>query len=534
MDNETKPTSGTKFIREFIHALVDMFHHASSRERSVVILEKITQRALSLQDYCAIWIFRKDAETGNIFLYSHHQLDPAMVEIQDKLAFTNCVAKFVFETGQPIALRDLDHCLRLPPEILSRNLEMQSHLSVPITINDNTVGVLNVGARNKRKFLIHEIQFLAVVAGIIGLLFKMEDRHRAMDDQTFFFKDTNLHNLIDIIMDGVLVLERDFRFTMINPSRKTFLEGFSEFEKGEFFHKLTDLHQNVIRELDAGKEIFEQEIVLSSPAGRCLRIIAAPLKKTDGIVESVLLAVKDLTREKVTARKEKIQTRISSIGTFVEGLTHELNNPLSAVSGYLQMLKKKSADHEDLLHITEKMETELNRAIVLVKDLVAMVQKKPVEKIPVHLDVLIQGLMDELRPQAEKHSIELTLETAEDLPVLYLERENIRQVFSVIMENAVLKIVQAGLQGSVNVSIQELEDAVQIVFVDSSPGVFLDRPREDFQLPSEEETVDRDMEIKFAVCHSVIRDHGGVMYAEILAGQGVALIVEIPTFFEDI
>jgi len=456
-----------------------------------------------------------------------------VVEAERSMEPRGCIVEFVLRTGQPISLKSMEHCQRLPAALTSSGLPIQGHISIPIRHSGVTIGALNVGTGSKRNFVLQEIQFLVLVAGVISFLFQQDHHRRLISQVQDPAVDLGLQDLVEKMVDGILVMDKDFRVTLINPAGRPFLASLTEFEKGEFFDKLSELEQPLMRNLtEAGKGVVEQELALSGPAGKMVRLTAAPRRKADGQFDTVVMIIKDITGEKALARREHIQTRISSIESLLEGITHELNNPLAAVSGYLQMMHRRYAGDAWISDITEKMERELNRAVVIVRNLVALAQKRPIEKVPVQLEQIVGGLVVELQSLFRKHHVEVDLQADGELPVLYVELDNMRQVFRSLIENSVQKMSEAGQAGILNIAVCRKPETIQVIFADSQPGVF---PADASKLadPATNPGPVEDAEIRLAFCYAVVKNHGGVIYAETEAGKGVGFVVDLPIYAED-
>jgi signal transduction histidine kinase len=532
-DYGEESTKRSLLIREMIQMLVDIVHQVFEVDNLTINLERIYDMLLTFQDYSAVWVYRRAEKGDGIYLHSHKGLPPALAAAERSLAPDGCLVEFVLRTGQPISLKNMDHCQRLPAGLLAEHLPLQAHISLPMKETGVTTGVLNVGTRNKRNFVLQEIQFLVLVAGVISFLFQQDRSRRLMSQLRDSSLDLGLQDLVERMVDGILLMDREFRVTLINPANRPFLGSLSEFEKGEFFDKLSELQQPLLKDLiQGGKDLAVMELALTGPAGKVIQLTASPRRRADGEIETVTMVVKDITGEKALARREQLQTRVSSIESLLEGITHELNNPLAAVSGYLQMLHRRFIDEPWISDITEKMDRELNRAVVIVRNLVALAQKRPIEKVPAQLDRILTHLVTEMEPVFKKSGIEVNLGMDENLPVLYIEVDNIRQVFRSLIDNSAQKMTESQRGGTLNIAVHRKPETIQIVFADTQPGVFQGDAARMLDPTTNPGPVE-DAEIRLAFCFAVVKNHGGVIYAEAEAGKGVGFVVELPIFTEE-
>ncbi|MBN2430994.1 MAG: GAF domain-containing protein [Acidobacteria bacterium] len=523
--DSTRTASGNLAQGELLQSLVEIFHHVTGATGGVLALDPICEILLTLQDYCSVWLHHRDEESGQVRLQYHLGLPAPLLAMQENTDFSRCVADFVLRTGQPMALRDLAHCRRLPADIIRQDLEMKAHLSVPVNIDGRTTDVLHVGVRHARRFLIHEIRFLAVVAGAMGLLFQKDQMRGVGDDHGRYLFETGAQTIISSLVDGILMVERDFRFTIWDPAGRSFLEGFTEIEKGECYDQLSHLFPVMLRCVDNGHRVYETEITLNQPPGKCLRVTATPLGKPGPAVERLLVSVKDLTREKVTARKEQLEARISSVSAFLEGITHELYNPLTAVSGYLQLLLSKLDAPTEVTELAWKMDLELNRAIGLVRELVDHARQGKLVRQPVHPGQLLRQLAEEIRESFQGTAVAVHIDVEEELPLVDLDRTSFRQALQGLLEFSAQKLRDGGNRGVLHVSAQQIDEVLHIAVRDNHPGLFEHPPDEEEPAGPD---VQRDYEVPLAFCFRVMRDHGGVMYAQTEPGKGLGYVVKLP------
>lgn len=523
--DSTRTASGNLAQVEWLQSLVEIFHHVTGAGSGALVMEQIGEILLSLQDYCAVWIHRLDDETGQVRLYYHLGLPAPLLAVQGDMDHAHCVTDYVLRTGQPMALRDLTHCPCLPEDIVRQDLEMKAHLSVPVIVDARTAGVLNVGVGHARRFLIHEIRFLAVVAGAVGLLIQKEQQRRMGDDHGRVLFETGAQTLIGKLVDGILLVERDCHFTIWNPSGQPFLDGFTEIEKGDCFDQLSRLFPLMLRHVDDGHPVYETEITLSQPPGKCLRVSATPLEAANQAAARLLVSVKDLTREKVTARKEQHEARISSVSAFLEGVTHELYNPLTAVSGYLQLLRARLGESSELADLTHKMDHELNRAIGRVRELVDGARPGKTVRQPVHPGTLLRQLAEEFRASFAETAVTVRIDVEDDLPFMDLDRQAFEQAIRALLDFSAQKLREGGSRGILSVSAQRIDDVLHIAVRDNHPGLF-EHPPDGPDLGQPD--VQHDYEVPLAFCFRVMRDHGGVMYAQTEPGKGLGYVVELP------
>jgi nitrogen-specific signal transduction histidine kinase len=531
MDSDTgnPPTNIVFVYQEMLLTLVDMFQHLAEQENVQANLERIFDLVLGFRDYTAVWIYHQPDETGPAHLIAFKGVAREKVDPAANPELRTAVLEHVLRTAQPISLKKIELFLADAAEA-----PIRTHLAVPLRLPGRVWGVLNVGARNPRRVSRHEIQFFSVIAGVVSGLLNLDQCRRRQAEDLTRMSGAGLQKLMEKLVDGVILMTDDFRLTLLNPAGKPFLGGLSEFEKGAFFDRFSDSRQKICDQLSrAGQELVELELPLADAYGKVIRLVATPLQDPLSGFRGAIVVAKDVTGEKKLARREQLQTRVSSVGSLIGGISHELNNPLAAVSGYVQMLSRKLAGDAGARDILVKIERELTRAIVIVKNLVATAEHRPLEKVPVRLDALIERLVEELKPLLGASGVNVSLNIEPELPELYLERENIAQVFRTLMELATRKLAEDHGGGVLDIALLKRADTIQAVITDASPGVVLsDLPDVATGPPGADQPIE-DTSVKMAFCFSVVRNHGGVIFAEAEAGHGVGYVIELPIFPEE-
>lgn len=513
--------------KDAVKSLLEMFLAASEAQSFRDAVERVFDIVLKMHDYKAAWVFLQDENWDRVSLYAHRGLNPSLVAAEAQTDCSECIIDFVMTTGQVIALKDMAGCKRLLRSIPIDLSEVCCHISLPIKLGWRTVGVLNLGTPCRRNFPVPEIQYLALVAGILSLRLKAE--RSGGTGQEGEISPEGLRKLVDKMMDGILLMEKDASVTLLNPKGRTFLESFSEIEKGEFFDRFGRIQGQILEELNnCTEELMEYELELSPPGGKILRISCVPLDRTPEGVENAFMVIKDVTREKTIARRARMDARVATVGPLLEGLSHELNNPLAAVSGYLQMLMRKHAKDESVMGIADKMEAELKRAITMVQNLIQMKQVDRSRRRRMEIERILIDLFEEFRPVFDRCNIQAAFAAPRGLPPLLVDVDKITQVFRNIIVNAVQKIEESRTRGTLDIAVQEKEGFVQVIFTDSGPKIFSSKRLFGYAPILREDVTVKDMELSLAYCYSVVQEHDGLLYAQTEGGNLTGFVVELP------
>jgi len=180
--------------------------------------------------------------------------------------------------------------------------------------------------------------------------------------------------------------------------------------------------------------------------------------------------MRDLT-EDLRIQEQMVRTeRLSAIGELLSGVAHELSNPLQSVVGSLGLMRQKdyaSGQQYDL----ERASREAERAVHIVKNLLAFVKRSPSEGVLTDFTELVQSAVALRSPALRASSIELREEHAEGMPLVSINRDEIRQAIVNLIINAEQSVSAAHGRGVLSIqTFLSGTDAVLEVS-DDGPGV---------------------------------------------------------------
>ncbi|HEX75652.1 MAG TPA: PAS domain S-box protein [Dehalococcoidia bacterium] len=254
---------------------------------------------------------------------------------------------------------------------------------------------------------------------------------------------------------------------------------------------------------------------------------AATLRDASGSPVGFIAVTRDITERKHMQQQLIVTGRLASVGELASGIAHELNNPLTSVIGFSQLLMERNVSNdvrEDLRVVC----SEAERAAQVVKNLLTFARKHPSAKQPVNVNSLVDNVL-ELRAYEHKVSnIQVVNKFAPDLPEVMGDHFQLQQVFLNIVLNAEQSMIEAYNRGRLTINTEKAGDIVRVSFADDGVGISKENLRCIFDPFFTTKDVGKGTGLGLSMCYGIVTEHGGRIYAESELGKGATFYVELP------
>jgi len=348
--------------------------------------------------------------------------------------------------------------------------------------------------------------------------------------------EEKLRLTFDSVPEGIAVTDLEGNITQVNDPLVS-LHGYST--KGELIGQQAI---NLIAERDRARATQENLNLLSS-AGlggfveyTLLRkdgsefageISIAPILDLAGKPTGIVAISEDITERKQIQEQLILTDRLASVGELAAGIAHEINNPLTSVISFSDMILEGSVT-DDIKEDLELVNKEAHRAAGVVKNLLTFARKHPKEKQPVDINKEIQEVLV-LRAYEQKISnITVTTQFDTSIPQITADAFQLQQVFLNLIINAEFFMSQAHGGGTLNITTTHKGRTVKAVFTDDGPGIPKEALEHLFDPFFTTKDVGKGTGLGLSISYGIIKDHGGTIRAKSKDGQGATFIIELP------
>jgi signal transduction histidine kinase len=248
----------------------------------------------------------------------------------------------------------------------------------------------------------------------------------------------------------------------------------------------------------------------------------------DQMAERLLQREKELKDSQAILRRAD---RLSSLGLLTAGLAHEIRNPLVAIRTFTQLLPERYDDAEFREGFQGLALKEVDRICGLINDLLSFARPSKPNVAPENVNDVVDNIARILETQAKEKNVEVVRRLSSDLPKVWIDREQMKQVFM----NLILNAIQAMKNGGsivIATSLSAKSDAelireyVQIEIRDTGIGI----PPENLEQIFDPFFTSKDegSGLGLAVSHQIVQEHGGFVTVDSTVGKGTSFFVHVP------
>lgn len=244
--------------------------------------------------------------------------------------------------------------------------------------------------------------------------------------------------------------------------------------------------------------------------------------------KGIAIVGQDVTEHRRMQEELAQSKKLASIGELVSGVAHELNNPLTVVMGYSQMLSADrdiSARHADM---AQKVFDGALRSKKIVENLLAFARNKKLEKHEINLNELIEEMLKLREHSFAVNNIKIVRNYDPAIPTTCGDGHQLQQVFLNLINNAFDSMYGANRGGTLSVKTYQNNGSVVMEIVDNGPGVPESIQEKIFDPFFTTKEVGKGTGLGMSLSYGIMREHGGRIYLDKAYRRGARFVVEIP------
>jgi PAS domain S-box-containing protein len=334
----------------------------------------------------------------------------------------------------------------------------------------------------------------------------------------------------DSITDAISIQDREFRILRAN---KAFADLFKKSPRQIIGKYCYELHrgdkpisgcphqQTLATGKPAAAEFYESHLE------KHFRESTSPIFNDKGEVVGTVHITRDITEQKQQNERLMMADRLASIGELAAGTAHELNNPLTSVIGFSQLLMEKDIP-DDIREDMKLIYSEARRAADVTKNLLTFARKRAPVKQLTQINNIIEDVLKLRAYEHKLNGIQVKRRLAHDLPEIMVDSFQMQQVFLNIIINAEYFMTVAHNRGTLTINTKKHNSSMRISITDDGPGIPQENLSRIFDPFFTTKEAGKGTGLGLSICHGIVAEHGGQIYAKSQPGKGATFIVELP------
>jgi two-component system nitrogen regulation sensor histidine kinase GlnL len=343
--------------------------------------------------------------------------------------------------------------------------------------------------------------------------------------------------------DAVVGVDEALRIILWNPAAEALTGRSARRVHGrtlkEVFPSDSSLVRHLTETIRSGESRSEAEAVVEGADSRLIpvSIVTAPMAGRDGRFETAVAVLRDLSRIRQLEEEVRRGETLAAVGRMAVGLAHEIRNPLGAIRGAVQLLRKELGDEARWAEYTEVLFNEVdrvNRIIGMLLDLGRPVQLRPV---PLNLHQLLERVALVSEEMARERGVTIVKRYDPSLPPILADEDRLLQVFHNLMRNAIEAMPGGGrltlitrlstspLFAKVDLG-SGMRNMVEMAVADEGQGI-PDAVRGKIFDPFFT-TKEKGLGLGLALCHRIMEEHKGAIQVESTPGRGTTVSCFLP------
>lgn len=341
--------------------------------------------------------------------------------------------------------------------------------------------------------------------------------------------------IIDGIDQPVVVVDTNGVITLCNAAAKS-AYGYTASEMtGKLFGDFvlpadgSISYDDILSKVMQGASVHDEEMTHLRNDWKTMDIsvTAYPYKQDDGLIVGAVFILRDLREKKRLWSQIMEWEKLAALGQLLTSVANELNNPLTALMGYSQLLLHGRSD-EEIDNMVSIIHKEAERCGNIVRSVLALARGDGEWKEYLHVNDIIAAVLNLKRRQLKPANIDVSVKLGQDIPGTVADPYDIERLFLRIINYAEQRMMEYDHGGQLIVESAFEDGNIIVRFIDTGTCIL----RNDiFEIPNPfftQSGQDEEIGLGLSISCQILRNIGGNIRVDSDIGKGNTFTVQLP------
>ncbi|HEY3662105.1 MAG TPA: ATP-binding protein [Chthoniobacterales bacterium] len=347
-----------------------------------------------------------------------------------------------------------------------------------------------------------------------------------------------LETIFNSIQEGIIVTDAKGRISYLNQAACDIFGLDADKAAGKpLEEQVRGLNWKALSQSTAA---LSRDMEIFYPANRFINFYVVPLiierrgaedAPNESVGEAVghAMILRDITADRRSTQQTIESERISALTLLAAGVAHEIGNPLNSLHIHLQLMERKvkklraADDKRELQESIDIARAEINRLDSIVSQFLRAIRPSKPHLQPEDVNEILLDAVRFFRPEIKDRDIVVETELRSDLPLLELDRDQMKQVFYNAIKNSFEAMKRRGI---LRIRTDRDDTHVKISFTDTGGGISPENLSRVFEPYFT--TKSGGSGLGLLIVRRIVREHGGEIAIESSEGKGLTLTIRLP------
>jgi len=285
----------------------------------------------------------------------------------------------------------------------------------------------------------------------------------------------------------------------------------------------------------SGQQVDNLELQILRGDGRMghFSVNLSPMRDDQGNVASIVVVMSDITDSASLQAKLVHAEKMAAVGQLVSGVAHEVNNPLTAILGFADLMMENPEMPESARKDLRVILQEAQRTKQIVQNLLSFARQMPPQRKPVQLNAILRRTVQLRAYDFHSRGVEVVEQLDPELPLIIGDSHQLQQVFLNIINNAYDAVRDTGRAGRIEIHTAQRSSMIEVAFRDNGHGI--SSPERIFDPFFTTKEIGKGTGLGLSICYGIVHEHRGeIACYNNSDGEGATFIVRLPIASESV